>query len=154
MSLSHQERVVYIETAKALKGSERRLFMARVVTMFGPGGQRLAERELGWNRGTIRKGLRELERGRPFRDRFSQRGRKRAEEKLPQLLGDLREIMQGLLQTDQTYLATRYYIGVSVAQVRKQLIDQKGYSDKELPSNETLRVKIKKLQYHLKPPRK
>jgi len=34
--------------------------MARAVLVLGPGGQRLAEAELGWNRGTIRKGMREF----------------------------------------------------------------------------------------------
>ena len=51
------------ETAKALKGSARRLFMARTGQELGKGGQRRAERELGWERKTIRKGLRELESG-------------------------------------------------------------------------------------------
>ena len=45
-------------TAQALKGSARRVFMARTVKELGPGGQRRAERELGWNRATIRKGTR------------------------------------------------------------------------------------------------
>jgi hypothetical protein len=35
-----------METAKALKGSARRLFLARTVQVLGEGGQRLAEREL------------------------------------------------------------------------------------------------------------
>lgn len=46
---------------------------------------RLAERELGWNRGTIRKGQRELERGIVCLDAYSLRGRKRSEEHLPNL---------------------------------------------------------------------
>src|SRR4051812_5783818 len=51
---------VYIETAQCLKGSERRLFMARVVKALGAGGQRQAERELGGCRRTVRGGLHEL----------------------------------------------------------------------------------------------
>jgi hypothetical protein len=39
---------MYIETAKVLKGSDRRVFMARIVRSFGYGGQSLAARELGW----------------------------------------------------------------------------------------------------------
>jgi hypothetical protein len=37
--------------------------MARTVQAPGKGGQRLAEREPGWNRGTIRKGMEELKHG-------------------------------------------------------------------------------------------
>jgi hypothetical protein len=61
MELGEEVKELFIETAKALKGSARRLFMARTVRVLGEGGQRLVERELGWNRGTIRKGQHELE---------------------------------------------------------------------------------------------
>jgi len=43
-------------TARLLKGSARRVFMARAVRDPGAGGQRLAERELGWSRVAVRKG--------------------------------------------------------------------------------------------------
>lgn len=61
MELTPEVKSLLIETAKELKGSARRLFMARTVKALGKGGQREAERELGWDRKTIRKGMRELE---------------------------------------------------------------------------------------------
>jgi len=88
------------ETEKALKGSARRLFMARTVRALGEGGQRLAERELGWNRGTIRKGQHELEQGIVCLDAYSLRGRKRSEEHLPNLLTDLAAIVDRQSQAD------------------------------------------------------
>src|SRR5258708_33806131 len=88
MELTEGIKEVLTETAKALKGSARRMFLARTVQALGAGGQRLAERELGWNRGTIRKGLHELEHGIICIDAFSSRGRKRSEEHLPHLLSD------------------------------------------------------------------
>ena len=57
MQLTEEVKVLLLTTAKELKGSARRMFMARTVQALGLGGQRLAERELGWNRGTIRKGM-------------------------------------------------------------------------------------------------
>jgi DNA-binding protein Fis len=63
MELNDELTTLFIETAGTLKGSERRVFMARVVKLLGEGGQRRAERELGWNRRTIRKGMHELESG-------------------------------------------------------------------------------------------
>ncbi len=39
MELTDETEQVYVETAKALKGSERRLVMARVVKSLGTGGQ-------------------------------------------------------------------------------------------------------------------
>lgn len=63
MELTPEVKSLLIETAKELQGSARRLFMARTVKALGKGGQRKAERELGWDRKTIRKGMRELESG-------------------------------------------------------------------------------------------
>ena len=63
IELTREVKSLLIETAKELKGSARRLFMARAVKAMGKGGQRRAERELGWDRETIRKGVQELESG-------------------------------------------------------------------------------------------
>src|SRR5215510_15387724 len=88
MELTDSLKTLLIETAKSLKGSARRLFMARTVKALGPGGQQRAARELGWGRMTIRKGLRELASGVSCIDAFNLRGRKRAEQHLPNLLTD------------------------------------------------------------------
>jgi len=45
------------ETASKLKGSTRRRFQAQTVMELGYGGQLLAQKELGWDRNTIRKGI-------------------------------------------------------------------------------------------------
>jgi len=51
------------ETAQALKGHARRVFLARTVAELGRGGQRRAEREWGWSHMTIRTGQQELRSG-------------------------------------------------------------------------------------------
>ncbi len=93
MQLTEPLKDLFVETSQMLKGHERSLFMAKVVRLLGPGGQRQAETELGWNRGTIRKGSRELSRGQRFEDAFSCRGRQRVEERLPHLLEDINAIV-------------------------------------------------------------
>ena len=148
MDLSEEQKNMYIETAKVLKGSTRRVFMARVAKVVG--GQRRAARELGWERETIRKGMRELESGQAIQDNFAGRGRKRAEEKLPRLLEDIRAIVDGQSQTDARFESSRLYTRLSASQVRQELIRQKGYTDKELPSEETIRVKLNDLGYQLR----
>ncbi len=75
MELTDSLKSLFLETAKTLKGSARRIFMARTVKELGSGGQRRAERELGWNRATIRKGTHELESGLRCVDNFAARGR-------------------------------------------------------------------------------
>ena len=150
MELTNTLKQIFIETAKTLKGSDRRLFMAKVVKAMGKGGQRQAEAELGWYRGTIRKGMRELDSGFRCYDNFSARGRKSAEDHLPNLLNDIKAIVETESQTDPTFQTTRLYIRLSAAEVRQQLIEQKGYRDEQLPSAETIRTKLNGLGYHLK----
>ena len=63
LELTDSLKALFTETAAVLKGAERRQFMAKTVKELGRGGQSLAERELGWNRGVIRKGQHELDSG-------------------------------------------------------------------------------------------
>ena len=93
-------KIMLIETAASLRGVERRLFMARTVRSLGEGGQRRAETELRWNRVTIRKGTAELTRGIAGGDAFSGRGRFRAEDHLPNLLSDIKDLVTGQSQAD------------------------------------------------------
>jgi hypothetical protein len=150
MALTETLRKIFIETASALKGSARRIFMAQVVKALGKGGQRRAEIELGWHRRTIRKGTRELESGFRCYDNFSARGRKPAEHHLPNLLDDITAIAETESQTDPTFKTTRLYIRLSAAEVRKQLIKQKGYGDEALPCEDTIGTKLNELGYHPK----
>jgi hypothetical protein len=150
IELSEAQKELYRTTAKTQKGHERRLFMARVVKLLGKGGQSQAKRELGWNRNTIRKGLRELESGVRCIDNYAARGRKRAEEHLPNLLQDIREIVDGQSQTDPSFESSRLYTRLSAATVRRALIAKKGYTDEALPSQETIRVKLNELGYTLR----
>ena len=150
MPLHGEEKQLYSATAKRLKGSDRRKFMAGVVKSLGRGGQRLAEAELGWSRKTIIKGRHELESGIECVDNFSARGRKRAEVHLPHLLVDIQAIAESQSQTDPTFKSRRLYTRMSACQVRQQLILDKGYSDEALPVEETIRVKLNELGYQLR----
>ena len=113
MELTTSLKRVFIETSQVLKGQERRLFMAKVVRLLGPGGQRRAESELGWNRGTIRKGMKELTSGIGCEDAFHARGRKRSEENLPDLLEDIQSIVDVQSQTDPSFKTQRLYTRLS-----------------------------------------
>lgn len=147
MELTDSLKTLFMETAKTLKGSDRRLFMARTVKNLDPGGQRRAERDLGWNRITIRKGMHELESGFICLDAFSARGRKRAEFHLPHLLNDIRELVDSQSQNDPQFRSKRLYTRFSATEVRRQLIAQKGYRDAQLPTPQTLTVKLNEMGY-------
>lgn len=150
MKLTEHAKSLYIETAKKLKGTDRRQFMASVVKDLGIGGQTLVEQELGWNRRTIRKGMKELKSGEPIVDGFNRSGRKRIETKLPNLLKDIKSLVDPHSQTDPSFKSTRLYTRITTKVVRRQLIEQFGYSDEELPSTETIRRRLNDLGYTLK----
>jgi hypothetical protein len=148
MELTDSLKAVFIETANTLKGSERRHFMARIVQELGLGGQRRAERELGWNRQTLRKAQHELLSGLTCLDAFSLRSRKRAEAHLPTLLVDIKAIVDSQSQADPQFRSSRLYTRLTAAEVRRQLIAQKGYTDAQLPTERTIASKLTALGYY------
>ena len=140
---------VLIDAARALKGGQRRLFMAKAVSAMGRGGQVWAEAHLRWNRETIRKGMHELRTGMTCVDAFHCRRRKPAEEHLPRLLDDIREIADGYSQADPKFQSRRLFIRISAAEVRGRLITRKGYTDAELPTQQTINTKLNLLGFRL-----
>ena len=136
------------ETAKTLKGGARRRFMAQIVLELGHGGQSKAERELGWNRGTIRKGISEVTSGITKIDNYHARGRKKAEWHNPNLLEDIKTIVDCHSQTDPSFKTKRLYTRLSARQVREELISQYNYNEPELATAETIRQKLNQLGYY------
>jgi transposase len=130
-------------------GASRRRYIAQTLETLGL-SQRQAQRLFGWGRDTIRKALHERRTGLTCLDAFAARGRKPAEFHLPQLLEDIRALVQDHVQTDPTFQTTRMYCRLSAAEVRRQLIDRKGYTDEQLPSIETITNKLNDLGFRLR----
>ena len=147
MTLTDGLRELYRHTTEMLKGSARRIFMARVVQELGAGGQRRAERELGWNRSTVRRGQQELQMGVQIPDGRRSNGPKTLEERLPTLRQDLDEIVAQHCQADPTLRTTRIYRRVTSAKVRELLAQDKGYSQEQLPSEESIRRRLNEMGY-------
>lgn len=120
--------------------------MAQVVKLLGHGGQCFAERVLGWNRGTIRKGLIELESGIPIPDQYCHCGRKRAEEHLPNLLSDIKSIVDPSSQADPTFRSKRIYSPLTASEIYRRLQADKGFQSSHLPTVRTIRNKLNDLE--------
>ena len=114
--------------------------MGCVVNLLGWGGQSFAEQAMGWNRCTIRKGWSEYQSGQAIEDYSGQKGRPSIEERLPNLLEDIRSIVEPSGQTDPTFRSTRIYSPLSAKEVRERLLAQYGYTDTELPCTRTCNV--------------
>ncbi|BAZ53234.1 transposase [Nostoc sp. NIES-4103] len=120
MELTDSLKSLLKETAHQLKGAAKRKFIAQTVVALGYGGQSLAERELGWNRATIGKGIKELNTGITCFDNYRSRGRKKSEEILPNLLEDIKKLVDSQSQIDPSFKSQRLYTRLSAAQVRHQ----------------------------------
>jgi len=83
-------------------------------------------------------------------DDFALRGRKRSEGHLPNLLNDITAIVDGQSQVDPQFRTNRLYTRLTATEVRRQLIAQKGYSEDELPTAETISTKLNELGYYSK----
>ncbi|GAB1540571.1 hypothetical protein NUACC21_32400 [Scytonema sp. NUACC21] len=55
--------------------------------------------------------------------------------------------MDSQSQTDPSFKSQRLYTRLSASEVRKLLIEKFGYSDEELPTSETIRIKLNDLGY-------
>jgi hypothetical protein len=148
MELTDSLKTLLIEPAKSLKGSARRLFMARTVKELGPGGQQRAARALRWGRMPIRKGMHALDSGVLCVDAFALRGRKRAEVHLPNLLTDSQALVDSHSPADPQCRTTRLYTRLTATEVRRQWIAQKGYPEAGLPTAETIGTKLNALGYY------
>jgi hypothetical protein len=150
IELTDSLKILLQETANQLKGAAKRRFQAQTVMGLGHGGQLIAQNELGWDRKTIRKGIKELTTEITCIDNYSGKGRWKAEEHLPNLLQDIKKLVDSQSQTDPSFKSQRLYTRLTASKVRKLLIEKCGYSDEQLPTEETIRVKLNYLGYRLK----
>jgi hypothetical protein len=128
------------------------MFLAEVCETLCQGSPRQAEYRFGWGRETIEKGMAEracTAEERRARPSSGNRGRRPWEERHPQLAVDIRLIVEPHTHTDPELKAERLYTNLSAAEVRAALQD-KGYSEDELPSERTLRDILNRMNYRLK----
>jgi hypothetical protein len=139
MELTADLRQALKKASATLTGHDRRVFRAEVVRGLGPGGQRRAQVELGWSRDTTRKGEHELNTGIECIDARSATGAKPIDARLPNLRQDIRDLVDSQSQADPRFESERVYCKLSVSKVVELLIEKNGYTNRQLPSNETIR---------------
>ena len=141
---------VYKETSKSLRASNRRAFQAKITNEYLEGNQNRAELVFGWGRHTVKLGQMELETGYICFNEIHKRGGKRTEEMLTNIEQDIKEIVEPLCQADPKFRTSLRYTKITAKAVRKLLIDDKGYTDKELPTERTISNILNRLGYTLK----
>ncbi len=148
--LTNQVKDLIKGAVKHMSGKHRRAYMAEVTLEILDGSARQAERMFGWGRGTVAKGLRERATGIVCHDHYAGRGNRKTEEKLPELEADIRALVDPQSQADPTFRTPFAYTRITAKAVRQALIDEKGYSDAELPCENTIGNILNRLDYRLK----
>jgi hypothetical protein len=129
-----------------LTGSERRVYLAGIAKQLGYGGMKLVQESFGIDYRTLQKGMEELESGNYIVDAFHKRGRKGIETHLPNILDDIKGIVDSESQTDPRFEDNRLYTRLTPENIKMQL-RKKGYKPEELPTNQTIYNKVNELGY-------
>jgi hypothetical protein len=141
---------IYKETSNTLTGSDRRAFQAKIANEYLGGKPTRAESVFGWGRSTVELGLKELETGYTCYVEIHERGDKRTEEKLPKLEQDIKAIVEPHGQVDPKFKTSLLYTRITAKAVRRALVEFKGYTNKELPTERTIMNILNRLGYTLK----
>jgi hypothetical protein len=152
--MDEQREKLYVQlirsAAQRLTGHKRRSFLAEVTQTLCDGNPRQSERLFGWGRETVALGIHERDSGIRCQESFRQRGRKRTEDKNPELIQHIRELVDPHAQADPKLKNTFAYTRLTAKALRKALIAEKGYRSKDLPSARTLQEILNRLGYRLR----
>ncbi len=142
------------DAARKLTGPKRRAFEAQVTLDYLEGNIWKAEKVFGWSHHTVALGLNELRTGITCMDNFSARGNRKTEAKSPELEADIRALAEPESQADPKFQSPFLYTRMTAKAVRQALIDQKGWTDEELPHVNTIGEILNRLGIKLRPVQK
>lgn len=152
--MDEQREELYMQlirsAARRLTGQRRRSFLAEVTHTLCDDNPRQSERLFGWGRATVALGIHERDSGLRCLESFCQRGRKRTEDKYPELVQHIRELIEPHAQADPKLKNTFAYTRLTAKALRQALINQKGYRSADLPSERTLQQLLNRLGYRLR----
>ncbi len=131
-------KIAIKNTANKLSGAKRRGFIAEVTLELLNGNARKAEREFGWGRQTVQKGIRELETQIECIDNYGARGNRRTEEKLPGLSDHINAMFNSCGQLNPEFRPYFPHGKISAKNIRRALIAHFGYTDSQLPNENTI----------------
>jgi hypothetical protein len=149
--IDDEKKELIKEAVRRLKGYERREYQAHIALEYFEGNARKTERAMGWGREALKVGMKEIETGIRCINRHKDTGRKRTEDKIETLKEDICSIVDPQTQADPSMKSgTLTYTRITAKAVRKALIEDKGYSDEELPCEGTIGNILNRLDYNLK----
>lgn len=135
--------------ARKLTGFARRQFMAEVALEYCSGSARKAERVFGWGRQAVDLGLNEKRTGLRCVDHFQGRGRKKTEQKTPQLVPEIERIVEPQAQADPKFQTSLAFTRITAKAVRNELLKNDELKA-DVPSRQTIGEILNRLGYRLR----
>jgi hypothetical protein len=132
-----------------LKGALRRAFQAQVVEDHCNGNLRHGTTIFGWSQPTLQRAFAERATGVVIADQ-PRKGRTTFCEKLSNLQGDIRSLVDPNTQTHPTFENTFRYTRMTAKAVLEALVREKGYKKVDLPALSTVRELLGKMGYRLR----
>lgn len=132
-----------------LTGHRRRGFQAEMAWKYCGGSPRKAEDVSGWRRTAVELGLNELRTGIRCIDNAAARGRKKTEEKHPQIAQRIEQIVEPAAQADPKFQTRLAYTRITAERVREELLNDEALAG-SVPSRQTVGEILGRMGYSLR----
>lgn len=123
--------------------------MGDVTMVLLDGRPRVAEKEFGWNRRAVEVGIHECQTGIVCINDISSRAKPKTEDKSPELLTEIRAIMEPHSESESSLRTTFLYANMTAKTVREALV-HKGWSTQSLPTVRTISNLLNRQEYRLR----
>lgn len=127
----------------------RRCAMGDVALLLLDGKHRVAESVFGWSRSAVEVGINEFQTGISCVNDISARIKPKTEEKNPEMLAEIRAIMEPESESEASLRTTLLYTNMTAKAVYDALID-KGWTAETLPTVRTISNILNRQDYRLR----
>ncbi len=128
---------------------ERRRAMGDATLQLLDGKHRVAEDVFGWGRSVVQVGIKEFQTGISCTNDISARVKPKAEDKNPELLVEIRAIMEPHCESESHLRTTLLYTNMTAKAVYDALVE-KGWSTESLPTVRTISNILTRHDYRLR----
>jgi hypothetical protein len=148
--LTESMRDTIRSAARKLTGFRRRQFQAEMAIKYCRSNPRYAERVFGWGRDAVNTGLNELRTGIRCVENYSTRGRRKSEEKSPELVQEIHALVESKAQADPKFQTPLAYTRITAKAVREQLAANAAGDGRHVPAERTVHEILNRLGYRLR----